>query len=72
MQPSTQYGLKQIPDAALRIIIPNLKAAIPATVHKDVVRPEDAPALSFDAGRQSVIAMLEAELQGRERKGTHG
>jgi hypothetical protein len=69
---STQTGLKHIPDTALRTILPHLRAALPPATHTAIVRPEDAPALSFEAGRQAVVAMLEAELQARERKGSNG
>lgn len=62
------YGLKHIPDAALRLVIPHLEAAFPPRVLTDPVRPEDSPSLSFDAGRQSVLRALRDEIKARETR----
>lgn len=64
-----KHGTKHIPDLVLRQVIPHLAVMYPPIVRTGAVRPEDAPALSFEAGQQSVIAALRAELQARQTKG---
>lgn len=62
----SKSGPKDIPDLVLRQVIPHLEVMFPPPRLRAVVKPEDAPNLSFQAGQQSVIEALRSELASRK------